>query len=82
MGTGGESTLKKRMDRWSRTIRVCGCYFKGTSVTLFKKADQAEAHRRRLDAVQPEKRRWRSTEIVNLREVRAQRTAATTRGRR
>jgi hypothetical protein len=57
-------------------------YHKGTSVTLFKKSNEAEAHKLRLDAIQPDKKRWRSTEIVNLTEVRAQRTAAITTGRR
>jgi hypothetical protein len=57
-------------------------YVKGSSVTLFRKSSDAHAHKQRLDAIQPEKRRWKSTEIVNLAEVRAQRTAATTQGRR
>jgi len=54
----------------------------GTSVTLFRKPGDAQAHKHRLDAVQPEKKRWKSTEIVNLKEMRAQRTAAITQGRR
>lgn len=57
-------------------------YGMGTSVTLFRKSSDAQAHKRRLDGIQPEKRRWRSTEMVNLAEMRAQRTAATTQGRR
>jgi hypothetical protein len=55
---------------------------KATSVTLFNKSSDAEAHKHRLDAIQPEKKRWRSAEIVNLKEVRGQRIAAITTGRR
>jgi hypothetical protein len=57
-------------------------YIKGTSVTLFRKLGEAEAHKRRLDAIQPEKRRWRSTELVNLKQVPVERTKAAARGRR
>jgi hypothetical protein len=57
-------------------------YGKGTSVTLFRKSSDAQAHKNRLDTLQPEKSRWRSTELVNLTEARAQRTVATTQGRR
>jgi hypothetical protein len=55
---------------------------KATSVTLFKKSSDAQAHKRRLDAIQPETKRWRAAEIVNLKEVRAQRMEAITQGRR
>jgi hypothetical protein len=57
-------------------------YGKGASVTLFKKFSEAEAHKRRLDFLQPKGMRWRSTEILNLKEMREKRTEATTRGRR
>ena len=57
-------------------------YGKGTSVTLFRKSSDAQAHKRRLDVIQPEKRRWRSTELINLNELRAERTKATTGSRR
>jgi hypothetical protein len=57
-------------------------YVKGASVTLFGKSTEAEAHKRRLDAIQPARKRWRTTEIVNLREMRPPRAAAAIQGRR
>ena len=32
-------------------------YLKGTSVMLFRKSSEAEAHKRRLDSIAPEKKR-------------------------
>ena len=58
-------------------------YRKGRSVTLFRTLREAEAHKRRLDAIQVEKALWTMTEIVNLKAERTQRVGTkTTRGQR
>ena len=58
-------------------------YRKGRSVTLFRTLREAEAHKRRLDAIQPEKALWTTTAIVNLEDARTQRVGTTTtRGQR
>ena len=58
-------------------------YRKGASVTLFRTLRAAEAHKRRLDAIQPEKALWTTTAIVNLKDARTQRVGTmTTRGQR
>ena len=57
-------------------------YGKATSVMLFKKSSEAEAHKRRLDSIQSDKKRWKSTEIVDLKNLRAERTKTTTTGQR
>jgi hypothetical protein len=51
-------------------------------VTLFRKSSEAEAHKHRLDALQPEKKRWTSTEVIDLKQLRASGTRTTTLGRR
>ena len=85
MGVWEQEASRRWKSAWIGGSGPFACvvaYRKGTSVTLFRKSDDAQAHKHRLDAIQLEKRRWRSTEIVNLAEVRVQRTAATTQGRR
>jgi hypothetical protein len=57
-------------------------YRKGKSITLFRTSREAAAHKRRLDAIQPEKKYWKTTEIVNLKAIRNQRMAITTTGQR
>jgi hypothetical protein len=59
-------------------------YRKGKSVTLFRTLREAEAHKRRLDTIQPEKALWTTTEIVNLKTVRTHHRigTTTTRGQR
>ena len=68
MGTGSEPSVEERMDWWFGTIRVRRRLHKATSVMLFKKSSEAEAHKRRLDSIQSEKKRWKSTEIINLKQ--------------
>jgi hypothetical protein len=55
---------------------------KATSIMLFKKASDADAHKRRLDSIQSDKKRWKSTEIVSLKNLRTERTEISTKGQR
>jgi hypothetical protein len=85
MGTWEQEASRRWKTAWISGSGPFACvvaYGKATSVTLFRKSTDAQAHKHRLDTLQPEKGRWKSTELVNLTEVRALRTAVATQGQR